>query len=150
MNNTDITVNLQELTVLPSLPPQQLDWCQSVSKRARVSSSSRHAQQCWQGCQSLVCAVRGREVRPQKQHEWGFQRSLRGFAAGRVPGILREREFTLGCLNKVFASQWLNHRQVVCGTKCNTVRCDCILQFILQGVLTGLQTQSFFMTWWTC
>ncbi|XP_058841862.1 DDB1- and CUL4-associated factor 12-like [Acipenser ruthenus] len=103
---------------------EQLAWGESVCKRKRLPVVKK----------SVVCFLKGREFRQQQQqHEHHLQQSLRGCAAQRLPGILREREFTLGTLNKVFASQWLNHRQVVCGTKCNTL--------FVADVLTGQITK---------
>ncbi|KAK1174138.1 DDB1- and CUL4-associated factor 12-like isoform X1 [Acipenser oxyrinchus oxyrinchus] len=104
---------------------EQLAWGESVCKRKRLPAVKK----------SVVCFLKGREFRQQQQqqHEHHLQQSLRSCAAQRLPGILREREFTLGTLNKVFASQWLNHRQVVCGTKCNTL--------FVADVLTGQITK---------
>ncbi|EHB08625.1 WD repeat-containing protein 40C [Heterocephalus glaber] len=71
---------------------------------------------------SVVHYLKGREVCAGGcANLRAFEGKLRTYAVHRLPELLTERQLALGTLNKVFASQWLNTRQVVCGTKCNTL-----------------------------
>ncbi|XP_041498158.1 DDB1- and CUL4-associated factor 12-like protein 1 [Microtus oregoni] len=71
---------------------------------------------------SLVHYLKGRALGYEGHPRLaGFEGDLCSYRALRLPELLRERQLALGPLNKVFASQWLNARQVVCGTKCSTL-----------------------------
>lgn len=87
----------------------QADWDHAPQKRRRLPLQKK----------SVVYYLKTRELKAPGDSS--YHHLLRSCAAQTLPGILKESEFNLGTLNKVFASQWLNHRQVVCGTKCNTL-----------------------------
>ncbi|XP_040855488.1 DDB1- and CUL4-associated factor 12-like protein 2 [Ochotona curzoniae] len=69
---------------------------------------------------SLVHYLQDRQVGAQGQlAQRGFESQLNSLAARSLPHMLREQQLDLGTLDKVLASQWLNSREVVCGTMCN-------------------------------
>ena len=46
------------------------------------------------------------------------------FCARKLPTVLKEKELDVGQLDKIFSSAWLDNKNVVCGTKCNSVSCE--------------------------
>jgi WD repeat-containing protein 40A len=49
------------------------------------------------------------------------QKIVNDYVSHQAPGLMKEKEYDLGNNNKVFASKWLDDKQVVFGTKCNKV-----------------------------
>ena len=47
--------------------------------------------------------------------------SKEAYSARHLPTVLQERETKVGELDKIFSSVWLDHNNVICGTKCNSV-----------------------------
>ncbi|KAJ3218970.1 DDB1- and CUL4-associated factor 12 [Dinochytrium kinnereticum] len=45
--------------------------------------------------------------------------AMRNITARRLPMIVKERQFDVSGLDKIFASMWLNESEIVLGTKCN-------------------------------
>ena len=67
---------------------------------------------------SLFKHVRTRQVGKTSLNE-SFVTDL---TTRQIPTLLKERELSVGRTDKVFASQWLDEKKVVCGTKSNEVR----------------------------
>ena len=46
---------------------------------------------------------------------------LKSYVTRKLPQLFQAKEFDMGSIDKIFASQWLDESNVVYGTKCNNV-----------------------------
>ena len=46
---------------------------------------------------------------------------VKSYVTRKLPQVLKANEFDMGDIDKIFASHWLDERNVVYGTKCNKV-----------------------------
>lgn len=46
---------------------------------------------------------------------------LKPYVTRKLPDIFRPKEYDMGSIDKIFASHWLDLKNVVYGTKCNKV-----------------------------
>ena len=83
----------------------QDDRKKSISEKRRVSYSAFNALQLRKESQVMTF--------PTKEMVY--------YASRKLPLVLQPKDFDLGRIDKIFASQWLDERNVVFGTKCNKV-----------------------------
>lgn len=62
-------------------------------------------------------------IQKRKQSEMVIypNKILKTFATRKLPPVFQAKDFNMGTTDKIFASHWLDERNVVYGTKCNKV-----------------------------
>lgn len=89
------------------------------TKPNKHNNSSHGPNNCTCGVVPSVDILRYTQNRQYGLSSTDPQTIVAGYVARQLPGLLRETQYDLGHINKVFAAQWVSDRQVAFGTKCN-------------------------------